>query len=110
TSFAAVEVIPLIESTDHIDIPDSDLKVDVFRSSGPGVQSVNTTDSAVRMTHLPTGIVVSMQDEKSQIQNRSSALRVLQSRLLALRPEEEKAKRGELKGDVKASWGDQMRS
>ena len=110
TSFAAVEVIPLIESTEHIDIPDSDLKVDVFRSSGPGGQSVNTTDSAVRMTHLPTGIVVSMQDEKSQIQNRASALRVLQSRLLALRQEEEKAKRDELKGDVKASWGDQMRS
>ncbi len=110
TSFAAVEVIPLIESTDHIEIPDSDLKIDVFRSSGPGGQSVNTTDSAVRMTHLPTGIVVSMQDEKSQIQNRASALRVLQSRLLALRQEEEKAKRDELKGDVKASWGDQMRS
>ncbi len=110
TGFAAVEVIPLIETTDHIDIPDTDLKVDVFRSSGPGGQSVNTTDSAVRVTHLPTGIVVSMQDEKSQIQNRAAAMRVLQSRLLMLRHEEEKAKKDELKGDVKASWGDQMRS
>lgn len=110
TGFAAVEVIPLIESTDSIEIPEADLKVDVFRSSGPGGQSVNTTDSAVRMTHVPTGIVVSMQDEKSQIQNRAAALRVLQSRLLMLRHEEEKAKKDELKGDVKASWGDQMRS
>lgn len=110
TSFAAVEVIPLIETTDHIEIPEAELKVDVFRSSGPGGQSVNTTDSAVRMTHIPTGIVVSMQDEKSQIQNRAAALRVLQSRLLVLRHEEEKAKKDELKGDVKASWGDQMRS
>ena len=110
TSFAAVEVIPLIETTDHIEIPESELKVDVFRSSGPGGQSVNTTDSAVRMTHIPTGIVVSMQDEKSQIQNRAAALRVLQSRLLILRHEEEEAKKKELAGDVKASWGDQMRS
>lgn len=110
TGFAAVEVIPLIETTDHIEIPETELKVDVFRSSGPGGQSVNTTDSAVRMTHIPTGIVVSMQDEKSQIQNRAAALRVLQSRLLVLRHEEEKAKKDELKGDVKASWGDQMRS
>ena len=110
TSFAAVEVIPLIESTDHIEIPESELKVDVFRSSGPGGQSVNTTDSAVRMTHIPTGIVVSMQDEKSQIQNRAADLRVLQSRLLVLRHEEEQAKKKELAGDVKASWGDQMRS
>lgn len=110
TSFAAVEVIPLIETTDHIDIPETDIKVDVFRSSGPGGQSVNTTDSAVRMTHIPTGIVVSMQNEKSQIQNRAAALRVLQSRLLQRRREEEAAQQKELKGDVKASWGDQMRS
>ena len=110
TSFAAVEVVPLIEQTDHIEIPENEIKVDVFRSSGPGGQSVNTTDSAVRITHLPTGIVVSMQNEKSQIQNRAAALRVLQSRLLLLRKEEENAKKKELAGDVKASWGDQMRS
>ncbi|GGB98862.1 peptide chain release factor 2 [Cellulomonas carbonis] len=110
TSFAAVEVVPLIEGTDHVDIPENELKVDVFRSSGPGGQSVNTTDSAVRMTHIPTGIVVSMQNEKSQIQNRAAALRVLQSRLLLLRKEQEAAQKKELAGDVKASWGDQMRS
>jgi peptide chain release factor 2 len=110
TSFAAVEVIPLIEQTDSIDIPEHEIKVDVFRSSGPGGQSVNTTDSAVRMTHIPTGIVVSMQNEKSQIQNRAAALRVLQSRLLLVRQEEENAAKKALAGDVKASWGDQMRS
>ena len=110
TSFAAVEVIPLIETTDTIEIPENEIKVDVFRSSGPGGQSVNTTDSAVRMTHIPTGTVVSMQNEKSQIQNRAAALRVLQSRLLLIKKAEEAAAKKEMAGDVKASWGDQMRS
>lgn len=110
TSFAAVEVIPLIEQDDSVEIPENEIRVDVYRSSGPGGQSVNTTDSAVRMTHIPTGIVVSMQNEKSQIQNRAAALRVLQSRLLLVKRAEQDAQKKQMAGDVKASWGDQMRS
>ncbi len=110
TSFAAVEVIPLMEETEAIEIPENDIRVDVFRSSGPGGQSVNTTDSAVRITHLPTGTVVSMQNEKSQIQNRAAAMRVLQSRLLILQKEQEAAVKKDLAGVITASWGDQMRS
>ncbi len=110
TSFAGVEVLPVVEQTDHIDVPENDIRVDVFRSSGPGGQSVNTTDSAVRITHLPTGIVVSCQNEKSQIQNRAAAMRVLQSRLLAHQRAQEQAKMDALKGDGGNSWGNQMRS
>ncbi|MCX6501282.1 MAG: peptide chain release factor 2 [Microbacterium sp.] len=110
TSFAAVEVIPVMEEAVEVEVPEGDIRVDVFRSSGPGGQSVNTTDSAVRITHLPTGIVVSMQNEKSQIQNRAAAMRVLQTRLMLLQKEEEAAKKKELAGTITASWGDQMRS
>jgi peptide chain release factor 2 len=110
TSFAGVEVLPVTEQTDHVDIPENEIRIDVFRSSGPGGQSVNTTDSAVRMTHLPTGIVVSCQNEKSQIQNRAAALRVLEARLLERRRQEERAAMDALKGDTSGSWGNQMRS
>jgi peptide chain release factor 2 len=110
TSFAAVEVVPVIEQTDEIDVPEEDIRVDVFRSSGPGGQSVNTTDSAVRLTHLPTGIVVAVQNEKSQLQNKNTAMVILKAKLLALKRAEEKATLDEMRGDVAASWGDQMRN
>jgi peptide chain release factor 2 len=110
TSFAEVEVLPVTETTDHIDIPDADVRVDVYRSSGPGGQSVNTTDSAVRLTHIPTGIVVTCQNEKSQLQNKVSAMRVLQAKLLERKRLEERAEMDALKGDGGSSWGNQMRS
>lgn len=110
TSFAAVEVVPVLEATDEVDIPEEEIRVDVYRSSGPGGQSVNTTDSAVRLTHIPTGIVVSCQNEKSQIQNKASAMVILKAKLLAVKKAEERAHLDELRGDVQASWGDQMRN
>jgi len=110
TSFAAVEVVPVLEQTDEIDIPEEEIRIDVYRSSGPGGQSVNTTDSAVRLTHIPTGVVVSCKNEKSQLQNKASAMVILKAKLLAIKKAEERAQLDELRGDVAASWGDQMRN
>jgi len=110
TSFAGVDVMPVVEQTDHIEIPEDEIRVDVFRSSGPGGQGVNTTDSAVRITHLPTGIVVSCQNERSQIQNRASAMAVLQAKLLERRRQEEAEQMAALRGDGGRAWGTQIRN
>jgi peptide chain release factor 2 len=98
TSFAGVDVTPVVEATDHIEIPEDQVRVDVYRSSGPGGQGVNTTDSAVRLTHLPSGIVVTCQNERSQLQNRARAFEVLQAKLLELRRQEEAEKMDALRG------------
>jgi peptide chain release factor 2 len=111
TSFAKVEVMPKVERPDEVDVDEKDLKIDVYRSGGHGGQSVNTTDSAVRITHLPTGIVVAIQNERSQLQNRETAMTIVRSRLAQLQMEQHAAKISELKGpNEQAAWGNQIRS
>jgi peptide chain release factor 2 len=111
TSFAAVDVTPVVEATDHIEIDEKDLRVDVYRSSGPGGQGVNTTDSAVRLTHIPTGLVVSCQNERSQIQNRATALTILQARLLEQRRREAEEKMDAIRGGRQdIAFGSQIRN
>lgn len=111
TSFARIDVIPLIEEDLSVEIPDDDLKVDVFRASGKGGQSVNTTDSAVRITHIPTGLTISCQNERSQLQNKNTALKILTSQLVKLKEEQHVEKIQDLKGSQKeAAWGNQIRS
>ena len=111
TSFASVEVMPEIEQNNSVEIKDDEIRIDTFRSSGAGGQHVNTTDSAIRITHLPTGIVVSCQNERSQLQNKEMAMKMLIGKLVALKLEENKAKARALKGDAKRiEWGSQIRS
>ena len=110
TSFALVEVLPKIDTPDEVDIDPSDLKIDVYRSGGKGGQGVNTTDSAVRVTHVPTGIVVAIQNERSQIQNKEMALKILRSKLLAMQLEQHADSLSDLRAGESANWGSQIRN
>jgi len=111
TSFALVEVVPDIDQPDEVEIDDKDLRIDVFRSGGKGGQSVNTTDSAVRITHIPTNIVISVQNERSQMQNKATAMKILRGKLAQLQVEQHAENVSQLKGpDQKAAWGNQIRN
>lgn len=110
TSFALVEVLPKTDTPDEVNIDSSDLKIDVYRSGGKGGQSVNTTDSAVRVTHLPTGIVVAIQNERSQIQNKETAMKILRSKLLAMQLEQHAQSVSDLRAGESANWGSQIRN
>lgn len=110
TSFALVEILPEIDTPDEVNIDDKDLRIDVYRSGGHGGQSVNTTDSAVRITHIPTGIVVAIQNERSQLQNKETALTVLRSKLVQLQLEQHAAEISDLQAGESANWGSQIRN
>ncbi len=111
TSFAGIDVVPLMENSDEVDIKDDEIRVDVYRSSGAGGQHVNTTDSAVRITHLPTGLVVACQAERSQLQNKIRALGLLKSKITLLEREQQLKKLDDIRGEqVEAGWGRQIRS
>ncbi len=110
TSFALVEVLPQIDAPDEVQLDDKDLKIDVYRAGGHGGQSVNTTDSAVRITHAPTGIVVSIQNERSQLQNKETALKILRSKLAQMQMEQHVNSITELQAGESANWGSQIRN